>query len=147
LRPAEESARRDEVARQAVMDRRDPVERRQGLALGVRDRDQRHLGEGAIERRQVGQVLPTVQRGERRGRDLAEQREVQDVDVEMQDVELGAAPPHLVQHDREMGRGSRTRGSRRSAVGTVATSSALVIESPLANSVTSWPRRTSSSVR
>jgi hypothetical protein len=42
---------------------------------------------------------------------------------------------------------SRTPVSSRSAFGTHGTSRARVIESPLANSVTSWPSATSSSVR
>ncbi len=45
------------------------------------------------------------------------------------------------------GRVSFVLGSRRSALGAQATSFARVAESPLAKSVTSWPRRTSSSVR
>jgi hypothetical protein len=43
--------------------------------------------------------------------------------------------------------GSMTSSSRRSALGAHGTSFASVTESPLANSVTSWPCRTSSSVR
>jgi hypothetical protein len=43
--------------------------------------------------------------------------------------------------------GSRRAGSSRSPRGTTATSRAEVTESPLANSVTSWPIWTSASVR
>ncbi len=43
--------------------------------------------------------------------------------------------------------GSTQRGSRRSAAGAHGTSSARVLESPLANSVTSCPRSTSASVK
>jgi len=42
--------------------------------------------------------------------------------------------------------GSRTRPSRRSACGQIGSSRAVVTESPLANSVTSCPSDTSSSV-
>jgi hypothetical protein len=43
--------------------------------------------------------------------------------------------------------GSRTAGLSRKACGQLAMSLARVMESPLANNVTSWPRATSSSVR
>ena len=43
--------------------------------------------------------------------------------------------------------GSTQLGSSRSASGAHATSLARVFESPLANSVTSWPRSTSASVK
>ena len=77
-----------EFARQAVVDGAHPVDRRHRRALGVGDGDQRHVGEDAVERHQVGQVEPAVQRRHRGGGDGAQQRELQEVDVEVQDVEV-----------------------------------------------------------
>ena len=56
----------------------------------VGDRHQRKLGEGAVRDRQVGQVQPAMLGGERAVGDVAEQREMQIVDVEVEDVELAA---------------------------------------------------------
>ncbi len=67
-----------------------PVHRRHRPALAVGDRHQRHLGERRLERLQVGQVEPAVQRRHRARGEVADQREVQQIDMEMQDVERRA---------------------------------------------------------
>ena len=47
---------------------------------------------------QIVKILPPVQRRYRSARDRPEQREVQAIDVEMQDVELFGALAHPVEH-------------------------------------------------
>src|SRR6185437_10725521 len=49
----------------------------------------RHVVEPHVEGMQIGEVLATVQRGDRPGRERAEQREMELVDVEVQYVEVG----------------------------------------------------------
>ena len=75
-------------------------------------------------------------------------REVQIVDVPVQHVELGGHPGNLFEHQHVMGQ--RVDGAwvlAQTSAGAIGTSRALVVESALANNVTSCPRRTSSSVR
>ena len=63
------------------------------------------------------------------------------------EVELLGLVEHLRQLHQWGASGSPTPSSSRSARGTGQTSDAAVRESPLAKSVTSWPRRTCSSTR
>src|SRR4029077_1255581 len=95
--------RRVQVERQAVIDGGDEIRVRYRIALRVRDRDEGHVREGAIERRQIGQVLATMQGGNRAIRHGAEERELKRVDVEMQHGERRRAPAHLIEHDHVMG--------------------------------------------
>jgi hypothetical protein len=62
----------------------------------------------------------------------------------MNDVELARVLKNTLQHDEIVG---HQRLSKRNDRRHAATSRAFVSESPLAKSVTSWPCRTSSSVR
>ena len=76
------------------------------------------------------------------------QREVQVVEVPVDDVEAVGLGRHLLElndvvRERIDDAGVQPQG----AAERTATSSRRVVESPLANSVTSWPWRTSSSVR
>src|SRR3546814_7658701 len=50
------SIERQQIARQAIIYGARPVHRWQGAALIVGNRDKGHIGEGAVNRRQVGQV-------------------------------------------------------------------------------------------
>jgi hypothetical protein len=94
------------------------------------------------------QIEPTVESYQGRLLETVHQRRVQKVDMEMQNIELVRLPPNFVQHDNVVGhRVSTTTGFMRRAKSEHGTSLADVLESPLANSVTSWPWRTSSSVR
>ena len=71
------------------------------------------------------------------------------VDVEVEDVELVRPAAHLVQHGQmggEIGL-QRVRVEPDGLVAARAPACALVRASALANSVTSWPRSTSASVR
>ena len=61
-----------------------------GLAAGVGDRHQRHVGEGVVQLFHVVQVLSSVQGGDRAVGDGPKHREVKLVDVEMEDIEFVA---------------------------------------------------------
>src|SRR5438552_2293344 len=52
----------------------------------------------SIDFGQIGEVLATMQSGQRPVRDTLEKREMQQVDVKMQYVEFVRAQTHLVQH-------------------------------------------------
>ena len=70
------------------MDIANPVGEAQRLALMARDRAQRHLRKRPKYHGQVRQVEAAVQGGERAVRDTAEDREMEVVGMEVQDVEL-----------------------------------------------------------
>ena len=53
--------------------------------------------------REVLQVEPAVQRRQGLSGDVGEDRELQQVDMEMQQVELVAAPTHFMQHRQVRG--------------------------------------------
>jgi hypothetical protein len=96
---------RTDCRRQAVMNGPDPIHRnRDRRALAVGDRDERHLREGDIDRMIIRQVEPSMQRGDASVLKALEQRVLEQIDMEMEDVEFVRALPHLVQHDQEMGR-------------------------------------------
>ena len=138
----------EERRRKPVVDRPLPAGAGEVRLLGVRDRHDRHVVELAIHGREVGQIQPPVQGRHVRNSDAAREREVQVVDVKVDDVEVGGptgAP------SRAAGRGGPAdpgRSGRAAAPGAMpGTSRAAVTESPLAKSVTAWPCATSSSVR
>ena len=92
-------ARLEHVGRQAVVDRRDPVGLRQRRSLVVRDRDDRHVAELGVDRLEVRDVEPAV---ERRGVWHAEpprQREVEVVEVPVNHVEAVGLGRHRLQLD------------------------------------------------
>src|ERR1700678_3087571 len=78
--------------------------------LRVRDGDQRHLRKCAIERKQVGQVLPAVQGSQRLGSDVTEQRHMESINMEVEDVEATRDSAYLVEHDHVMGNMILDRG-------------------------------------
>ncbi len=96
----------------------------------VRDRYQRHIGKMAVKGGQVRKVLAPVQGGHCRLPESAQQRKLQEVDVEMEDVEFlrllahliehGDVPRHVVRHLRRQpqggwGAGHQARGGARIA--------------------------------
>jgi hypothetical protein len=81
-----------------VVDGGDEICVRDRRALTVRDRDQRHFVEAEIERLQVRQILPAVQRRQRAARKPPKQRKLELVDVKVQDVEIVSTFAHSVQH-------------------------------------------------
>ena len=92
-----------QVDRQAVIDGRREVRVRHRAALVVGDRNQRHVVEAEIERQQIGQILAAVQRGDGAARDRPEQRELELVDMEVQDVEVVGALAHAIEHQHVIG--------------------------------------------
>ena len=92
-----------QVDREAVVDGRREVGVRHRAALSVGDRDQRHVVEAQIEREQIGQVLAAVQRGDSAARDRPEQREMELIDMEMQDVEVVGALADAIEHQHVIG--------------------------------------------
>ena len=69
------------------MDRRRPVRLRQRHPLVVRDRDDRHLAELVVDGLQVRDVEPAVERGHVGHAEAPRHREVEVVDVPVNDVE------------------------------------------------------------
>ena len=80
---------RVQVAGQAVVDGRLPVGPRQRPALVVGDGDERHLGVLLEQGLLVRGMQPAVQGGDARARVAPQQREVDVVAVEVDDVEAG----------------------------------------------------------
>ena len=110
--------------RQAVRDRREEIGVRHRTSLGVRDRDQRHLAKPPVERPQVGQVLTSMKGRQGAIGHGAKHREMKQVEVEMQHVEIRDVLAHLVEqqhmvrnrvdHQRiEPQRGTRARHELR----------------------------------
>ena len=130
-----------------MVDGRLPVGRRDRPALVVGDRDERHLGILVEQRPHVRRVQPAVQGRDARAWVAPQQREVQVVAVEVDDVEAGDVVEDQLHQPDVVRQRLAAVWSRHSARGQAGTSCALVCESPLANSVTSCPSRTSSSVR
>ena len=120
----------------------------QGLALRVADGDQRCPGEVAVERRLEVEILAPVERVHGRRPDQTAEGEREIIYVAVDHVEVAGADEDGVEladqiHDHEVAIGrAQTHGARNHR-----DQRGAVRESPLAKSVTSWPRRTSSSVR
>ena len=89
--------------RETMIDRRRKVGVRHGQALRVGDGHQRHIVEAHIKRNQIGQILPAVQRGDGAVRDRPEQRKLELVDMEVQDVEFIGALAHAIEHQHVVG--------------------------------------------
>src|SRR5437660_9538743 len=82
-----------------------PLSLRQWAPLGMRNGDNRHIGKLVVNRRQIAQVKPAMQRGHLGKRNATRQREVKIVDMEMNDVELVEALKDLLQQDDVMSKG------------------------------------------
>ena len=94
-----------EVRGEAVLDGGQPVQVRQGLALGVGDGHHRLVRVLAVEGHEVGDVQAAVQGGEAQRLVAAGERVVDVVVVEVDDVELVQAAEHLLElphHVREL---------------------------------------------
>ena len=59
--------------------------------------------------------------------------------MKMKHIKLVSAQPHLLKHHDVMGKGIVNMGLSLKPTSAQETNSARVMESPLANSVTSWP--------
>ena len=69
----------------------------------------------------------------------SKQRKVQVIDMEVQDIELSDALPHLVKHQHMMRSWVTDIGIEAQSTGSARNESAEVMESPLAKSVTDDP--------
>src|SRR6266702_4247016 len=81
-----------------MQNRLNPVRSRHRLALSVRNGDQGRLRESLEHRMNLRQIESAVQRCQERHIDVAEYRERQIVQMEMQHVKTISDPPHLFQH-------------------------------------------------
>src|SRR5205823_13626360 len=86
----------------AGMDCRLPVHVRQRLSLVGRNGNNRQLAELFVNRHEVWQVETTMERGDMRMATAARQREVQVINVVMNDVELVGAARHLLEQQDMM---------------------------------------------
>src|SRR5262249_54479498 len=91
-------------------------------------------------------IEPAVQRGEKRAAEPAKQRNVNPIQVAMDDVEFVGAARDASTKAVSAEVGSIGGRLSRNGLGDMATSSALVFEPPLANNVAFSPKPTSSSV-
>ncbi len=109
-----------QVERQPVINRGGPIGVGQRPALAVRDRDQGKLRPARVSARQIGVIEPSMRRRHHLGRNVLEQREMNEMaEMNMDDVELGGAAAHLLQH-RQMGRRRRDQAGRVAAQGAFA---------------------------
>jgi hypothetical protein len=77
-----------EVGGKPVINGRLPVHPRQRFTLRIGDRNNRDFRELAVQRNEVGDIEPSVQRGDMGVAGAARQRKMQVVDVEVQHVEI-----------------------------------------------------------
>jgi hypothetical protein len=89
-----------------------------------------------IARLVVGKILPAVQGGQRPGRKLPEQREMEVVDMEMHHVEFIGTLACLVEHQHEMRNGIPDHEIESQSLWRAGDEIGDVTESALANSVT-----------
>ena len=83
--------------------------------------------------------------GEKRDAEPAQQRQVQPIDMGVDDIEFGRVPRHRFQQRCLGNHRVRPRAAEAKRAGPDGMKPGRGLESPLANSVTSWPRLTSSS--
>ena len=99
-----------ELRRQPVVHRAQPVPVGARPPLVIGDRHERELGEDPIRHGQIGQIQPSMLGSQRKRGKIAEQREMQVVDMEVQDVEFGRPPAHPIEHDHVIGQRIPNRG-------------------------------------
>ena len=87
----------EQIAGQAMMDGRRPRHAGERRALRIAHRHQSHLGKGAIDRRELRQVEPAVERHDRR-RGVPGQRQPEVVGVTVDDVEVAGALVDAEEH-------------------------------------------------
>src|SRR5260221_3344381 len=92
-----------EVHGQSVVDGVLPVDPWQRRSLRVRDGDDGHVAEFPIQRRQVWYVEAAVKCSHGRDRQTRADREVQIVDVKVDDIEFLGVAEHELQHANMMG--------------------------------------------
>ena len=82
-----------------MIDGRDEIAGRNGIALVIGDRHQRHVAEPDVERLEIGQVLAAMQSCQGLARNRPEQWKVKLIDVEMENVEFLGTLAHAVEHE------------------------------------------------
>ncbi len=113
----------------------------------VEDQNQRHVAEAQVEWEQIGQILTTMERRNSASCDRPKKREMELIDMEVQDIEVVDPLADAIKHQHVVGDRIADADVKAECLGYAGTRLAAVIELPLANRVTSWPRPTSSSVR
>jgi hypothetical protein len=95
-----------------------PVQARKRCALALRDRDERSIGKAPRHQRQIRQIEPAVQRGEKWRSQPAQERQVHPVQMGMDHVEIaGPFGDRLEQHGTGGSR-IRTRAAQAQGPGT-----------------------------
>src|ERR1700691_4896216 len=97
-------------SRNAMVDRRNKIGMGQRFALVIGDGNQRHVAEAGIEGLRAPQNLSAVQCGQGPCRQRAEKREMEQIDVKMENVELIRAFSDLIKHEHEVWTGVVHRG-------------------------------------
>ncbi len=87
-----------------VVDRRHPIGVRDRLALRVADRHQRHVGELLMEWDKLRQIETAMQRGDDRRAMGPCQREAEEIEMAVNDVELLDLPREFTECDGPEGR-------------------------------------------
>ena len=100
-----------------------------------------------IEGLEIPQILPAVKGRQGPICQRAEKRKMEQVDVKMKYVEFLRALADPINHQHEVRNGVADGRIEAKCAVQEGANSALVTESPLAKSVTSWPILTSSSVK
>jgi hypothetical protein len=88
-----------QIARQSVMDGADPVRMGQIPPLVVRNRDQREVPKRPVEGREIRQVQSPVLGRQSPICEGANERRMQNIDVEVKNIELVDPLSELLQHD------------------------------------------------
>ena len=126
-----------------MVDRGRPVRLRQRDALVIGDGDDRHLAELVVDRLEIRDIEAAVEGRHVRCTEAPRHREVEVVDVPVDDVEITCGGRDLLELDHLVRQLVQDRLVQPQGAGRAGhVSFALVCESPLAR-VTSWPSLTS----
>ena len=94
-----------QILRQSMWHRAGPAYRGQRKALAVGYRDQRDVRKGGVVGLEVGKVEAAVQGRQRAVGETGHEREMQQINMEMDDVEIVGLAAHVVQHHQMVGQG------------------------------------------
>src|SRR4051794_32037551 len=81
-----------------MTDRANPIDGRHGSTLVFRYGHEGHVGEVLIEQMQIREIKTSMQRCYRRNAEVAKQRELQKIGMEVNDVKLVCNPPNALEH-------------------------------------------------
>src|ERR1041385_5854501 len=91
------------LSRQSMVNSGLPVHPWQRRSLRVGDRNYRHVSKLPVKRNQIRNIQPTVQCRHVRDWLSATQREVQIINMKMDDIELRSALKHMLKHQDLVG--------------------------------------------